>query len=495
MKKENNSKNKDNKNDSLAKKTIDSSLWMFGSSFLNKGFKFTRKIILARILAPEDFGLFGIALLILSASDSLTKTGFNKALIQKQKEVEKYLNTAWTIQVMRGGILFLVLFSTAPIIALFFNEPLAIPILRVLAIAQIFKGVQNIGMIYFDKRLQFNKKFIYTVSGTVFDFTVSIIAAYILKNAWALVWGVLVGSIVKCMISFILHPYRPSLNFSIIKAKELFDFGKWKLATSFIVFFAVHLDDIIVGRILGTTKLGLFQMAFQLSNITASEISYVVSKVAFASYSKLQNDKKRLNIAYLRILELVVTISLPMIGGMIILAPLGIKLVLGEKWMPMLYSFRVLTIGGLFRTLSITGGALFDAVGFPKGDFMMNKWRFISLSITIIPFTYMWGLNGAAMTSGLALLVSLIPLIKNLSSILEQDLGVYLKLSIIPFISSLIMIGVILCSYEYEIIKWFYLIKLILLGSLVYFTLLYLFDKFNNLGPWTNIKWLLKKLL
>lgn len=252
-----------NNQNTLSKQAFNSGKWMFSLRFLDKGLRTIRKIILARLLAPNDFGLFGIALLMMSSMEAFTKTGFDAALIHNQKNIDDYLDTAWIIQVIRGLILASILFIFAPVIADFFDEKLAIPILKVLSLAEIFKSLKSIGVVLFQKELDFKKRFIYKLSGTFFDLLIGIPAAFILRNVWALVIGILVGHFVRFIVSFILHPFRPKLNFDLNKAKEMFEFGKWQLAASIITFTALHLDDLTVGRLLGAGALGFFKWLFK----------------------------------------------------------------------------------------------------------------------------------------------------------------------------------------------------------------------------------------
>ncbi|OWZ84978.1 lipopolysaccharide biosynthesis protein [Natranaerobius trueperi] len=484
------------KKDNLTNKTIKSGMWMFGLRLANKLFGVLRKVILARILAPNDFGIFGIALLMMSASEAFTKTGFDRALIQRQDGIENYLNTAWIVEVVRGVVLALLLFSIAPTAAIFFDEPLAVPILRVLALSEVFKGLKSIRIVYFERELKFRKKFVYMLSGTIGDFVISIIAALILQNAWALVFGILSGDLIRSVVSYKMVPFKPTLEFSKTKAKELFDFGKWKLLSGIIIFLSLYIDDLAVGRILGATSLALFQMAFQMSNITASEITHAVLRVAFPSYSKIQHDRERLRKAYKKTLELILTFSLPIAGGMIVLAPLGIEIVLGSEWLGMTGAFQILAVMGVLRTISESGTPVFYAVKSPKANFTLNKWRLLVLIIIIFPFTSIWGLEGAAIASTLALTVSIVPLLNLLTKFINGTFREYIRLIYSPLVSAIVMV-LILISVDYliEFESIGGLVFMILLGGVSYMSFLFLSFKYLSLGPWNNIKQISKQVI
>ncbi len=160
--------------ESLSKKVIRGGIWVFGLRFTNRGLGFIRTIILARLLSPSDFGLLGIAMLAASTLDAFSQTGFQSALIQKKDDVMAYLDVAWTTLAIRGVFLFSVLFLTAPVIAKFFNSTQAELVIMVIAVNMLISGFGNIGIVFFQKELEFNKQFAYEFSATIVDLLVSI---------------------------------------------------------------------------------------------------------------------------------------------------------------------------------------------------------------------------------------------------------------------------------------------------------------------------------
>ena len=216
----------------LSQRVVVSGFWVFALRVVNRAFSFIRLIILARVLAPDDFGLMGIALLTMATLDTFSQTGFQAALIQKKEDINHYLNASWTVLILRGSILFAILYIIAPFAAHFFNAKEAEVIIRVIGLSFLIQAFTNIGVIYFQKELEFNKLFIYSFVGTLSDFVVAVSAALILKNVWALVFGSLAGSTTMCIMSYFIHPYRPKFDFHPGKAKELFGFGKWILGSN-----------------------------------------------------------------------------------------------------------------------------------------------------------------------------------------------------------------------------------------------------------------------
>lgn len=390
-------------NTGLMSRVVRGGFWVFALRITTRLFGLARTIVLARLLAPAQFGLFGIALLAMSALEVFSQTGFNVALVQKKGNTKPYLDTAWTVQVIRGILLALIAFAIAPYVATFFDAPAAKPILQVIACSVLLGGFTNIGVVYFQKELKFHKQFIYMFSGTLADIGVAISAAFLLRNAWALVLGLLAGNFVRVVVSYSVHHYRPRLRFNQQQFKELFGFGKWILGTSIVVFLANQGDHILVGKLLGAAALGFYQVAYRFSNIITTEISHVVSQVTFPAYSKLQDNLPKLREGFFKTLEVVASVSLPLTAGIFILAPDFVRLFLGEKWMPMVPALRILSISGLIRSIAKTGGPLFIAVGRPNMDFWMNLGRFGVMATAIYPLTKLFGINGSAIAAVLAI--------------------------------------------------------------------------------------------
>ncbi len=464
--------------ESLSKRVVRGGIWVFGLRIANRSLGLIRTIILARLLAPHDFGLFGIAMLAIATLETFSQTGFQAALVQKKKNVEPYLDTAWTISAIRGIILFLILFSSAPLIANFFDSAQATLIIKVIAVSTLLSGFRNIGILFFQKELEFNKQFLYEISATLVDLTVAIILAFMLRNVWALVWGGLAANFVRVFMSYIIHPYRPRIKLEREKFQELFGFGKWILGSSILVFLITQGDDIFVGKMLGVTVLGFYQMAYLISNLPATEITHVISQVTFPAYSKLQDDLPKLREAYLKILQLTTFISIPLAGGIFIFAPEFTKIFLGDKWMPMVPAIEALVLAGLLRSISATTGSLFQAVGKPE---IVTKWQPVRLFVlfaVIYPFTVQWGILGTSLAVVSCNLISTIGFSVKIVRITQCDAGSFLKRIILPSINTLATILVIvILKNTITAVRALELILLIGISILIYLVATYISDK------------------
>jgi len=454
----------------LSQRVVKGGFWVFLLRIVNRGFSLIRLVILARILSPNDFGLMGIALLTMATLDTFSQTGFQQALVQKKEDIKSYLDSAWTVLILRGFILFAILFFIAPYAAIFFDAPEAKSIIQVIGFAVLLQAFTNIGVIYFQKELEFNKQFIYQLSGTLADFIVAISAVLILKNVWALVLGLLAGSFARFVVSYLIHPYRPHLSFDLGRAKELFGFGKWVLGSSILVFLITQGDDIFVGKLLGVAALGFYQMAYRISNMPATEITHVISQVTFPAYSKLQDNIPKLKEAYLKVLQVTAFLSFPVAGLIFVLAPDFTKIFLGEKWMPMVPAMQVLCIFGVTRSIGATMGPILYSVERPKIQTKVSSVQLITMAIIIYPLTIRWGILGTSLAIVIPNILALILITIEARSIINATykeffvsviipviavfvmfLAMFLKQVLLPSVSSIpnFFVGLVLCSIIY----------------------------------------------
>jgi lipopolysaccharide exporter len=387
--------------ESLSSRVVVSGVWVFLLRIVSRILALARTIVLARLLSPDDFGLMGITMVTMSMLETFSQTGFQAALIQKKTDIEGYLNTAWITLALRGVALYGLLYAGAPYAAAFYDTPEAVPVIRAAGLIMVMTGFMNIRVIYFKKELEFQKQFVFLLTGTVIDLVVSVVFAVILQNIWALVYGQLAGTFARLIISYIIIPWRPHWSFDLSKIKDLYVFGRWIFWSSLFIFLLTEGDDAFLGKVLGVTALGFYQMAHRISNLPATEITHVISSITFPAYAKLQDNQPALRDAYLRVLKLTALLSIPLAGGIFILAPELTALLLGERWMPIVGAMRVLVIGGAVRSIGATMGPIFQAVGKPEISSRFLFVQVVLVAILIYPLTITYGIAG----TGLSLMI------------------------------------------------------------------------------------------
>lgn len=378
--------------------------WVTALRISTRLITFVRIAVLARTLTPYHFGLFGIATLILSFLEILTETGINIVLIQQKDKIEKYLNSAWVISIIRGFIIFVAIVLMAPLISSFFNAPDSYSLILLISLVPLIRGFINPAIVNIQKDLQFHKEFIIRLALFLIDAGVVIFFALITKTAESFVYGLIAAAVVEVVISFIFFRPLPSFSFEIEKFKFILRRGWWVTITGLFSYFAQEGDNIAVGKLMSASSLGLYQVAYKFSTLPISEITDVVNKVVFPVYSKFSDDKERLQRSFMRVF---VSSSLTAIifGTFIfIFAEQIVLLLLGQQWMEAVPPIRILAIYGILRTIFGNFAPLFLAVG--KQDYIakVTFFRVIVIGLTIVPLVSAYGLMGAAFSALLSIL-------------------------------------------------------------------------------------------
>jgi PST family polysaccharide transporter/lipopolysaccharide exporter len=396
----------------VGERVAKSAIWVGGQNVFGRLLQLATLALLARLIGPEELGLVGIALLALSATRKLTNVGLNAALIQKvEDDVDTHLNTTWLLEFGRGALVFGVLFVTAPFVAeTVFSAPRATDLIRAIGLSPLLLGVRNPGVVYFQKNLEFDKQFIYKLSGDVAQILLAVGYALVSPTAWAFVVGFVGADLVRTAVSYLIHGYRPWPSFDVEVARELIGYGKWLTGSSILYFIYSEGDDVFVGWFLTPTALAFYQYTYRFSNAPATELSQVVTSVMFPAFSKLQEDEEQLRSAFRRTLRMTALIAFPASVGIIAIAPTLVPALFGEAWLPAVPVMQVLAIYGLLRAVGRLFGEVWKTIGRPDIITKMSALRVVLIAILIYPLTDAFGIVGTAITVTGIYLVPMMPL-------------------------------------------------------------------------------------
>jgi len=386
------------------KKAIRGVLWITSLRGITRIASFIRLAILGRILTPLEFGFFGIASLLLLFLEIFTETGINVFLVQHKGDIKEYINSAWVVSLLRGVVLFLIIVVTADLISNFFNAPDSISIILLIAFVPLIRGFINPAIVTFQKELLFHREFGLRSILFLVEVFVSIVAVLITKNATSFVWGLIASAMVEVVLSHILIPIRPRLEFEFKKIKHIILRGWWVTLTGIFSYFADNGDNLIVGKILGSSTLGIYQVAYKFSTLPISEVTNVVNQVIFPVYSKFSDDKARVSKAFVKVTALTSIAAIVIGVPIFIFAHPLIQFLMGNQWLDAVPAIRILVIYGIFRTIFGSFSPLFLALG--KQDYVakMTFVRVVGLAIFIVPLVNAYGMVGA----GYAMMISVI---------------------------------------------------------------------------------------
>lgn len=338
--------------------------WMVGMRLAMRGFGMVSMVILARLLVPEDFGLVALATLLSGLLEVTSNFSFDTALIRDQTAGRKHYDTAWTLSVIRSAVLAAVLVVLAIPAAQFFEDPRVEALVYCLALASFFEGFQNVGVVDFRKKLEFHKEFLFFTAQKLVSVVVGITLAFLWRDYWALIVGIMAGKGALVVFSYLMHPYRP--RFCLSEWREIFHFTKWLLANNILTYVYSRTDTLLIGKFLGAQSLGIYSMAFEISNLITSELVSPIRRALFPGFAKLAADREKLKTSVLDSLALIALVGTPMAAGIGLIADPLVPILLGEKWLETIPLIEVLAIYGLFHTMSTTTGPAYLALGRPQ---------------------------------------------------------------------------------------------------------------------------------
>ena len=320
-------------------------------------------LILARLLVPADFGLIAMAMSMLAALELLGAFSFDLALIQNQNAQRHHYDTAWTFGVFFSIFKALALCALAIPVANFYSEPRLELLMYSLAVVTLLEGFVNIGIVAFQKDLELHKEFQLGLIKKLAGFIVTVSLAIWLRSYWALMAGILATRVVGLVLSYRLHPFRPRL--SMTGASELFNFSKWLLLNNFLIFLNNRGADLVIGRLAGARELGLYSVAYEISNLPTTELVWPISRAVFPGYARMANDLAQLRTAFVQVLGLVALITVPAGVAIALLAEQIVQVLLGSKWVEAAPLIQVLAIFGVVRSLHGPTGSIYLALGKP----------------------------------------------------------------------------------------------------------------------------------
>ncbi len=304
-------------------------------------------LILVRILAPEAFGLAAIASTAYDALNTVSEFSFGLALVKMKNPTRAHYDSAWTLIALRGIAIGAAMFLTAPWISEAMREPRLTDITRVMALYPVLWGFENIGLIEFQRNLQFDRLFKYDVLGKITGFLVVIPLALILHNAWAVVIATVAPKLVQIPVSYVMHPYRPRISFKA--GAELLNFSKWLFATNVLSLTNNYMITILIGRIGGAASVGLFRTAEQIGILPVSEVAAPIRGPMYAGYARVLHDRERLCRHVVDGLSLTLMIVLPLSIGIVLTAKLVEQIALGAQWKGAAPFIQVCALYALFE--------------------------------------------------------------------------------------------------------------------------------------------------
>jgi O-antigen/teichoic acid export membrane protein len=465
-------------------KVLSSLFWKLLERGGTQGIQFIVQIILARLLAPEQFGTIAIVMVFIHVAQVFVQSGFSTALIQKKDADEEDFSSIFYISLGIAGILYIIIFVAAPTISVFFRDPILVPILRVLALILFTGALNSIQNAYIARNLMFKKLFKSSVGAIAISGILGIIAAYLGLGVWALVIQQLVNQIAISVIMWITVKWRPKIVFSIQKVRELFSFG-WKLlASSLLNVFYLEIRTLFIGRLYSSSALGFYNRGEQFPKLIVNNINGSIQSVMLPTLSAQQDNKKRAKEMMRRAIVTSSFLIFPMMIGMAVVAEPLVKIVLTEKWLPAVPFLQIFSISYALIPIHTANLQAINAMGrsdiFLKLEMIKKAFGLVILGISI-PFGVYAIAIGQVVSGVIATIVNAYPNKQLLKYSYKEQL-----MDIMPsFFTALVMGGVVYTFNYLSISEWQILFLQVCSGIIIYVGLSKLF-KIESFGYLTK---------
>lgn len=315
-------------------KVFSSLVWKLLERGGTQGIQFLIQIVLARLLAAEQFGTIAIVMVFINIAQVFVQSGFNTALIQKKDADDVDFSSVFYFSLALAGILFLIIFLSAPIIARFYKDDILVPVIRVLSLTLFFGTLNSIQNAYIARNLMFKKLFKSSLGAIIISGSFGLFAAYQGLGVWALVVQQLTNQMTISIIMWFTVKWRPKFIFSIARVKDLFSYG-WKLlASSLLNTLYLEIRTLFIGRMYTSSTLGYYNRGQQFPKVIVSNIDGSIQSVMLPTLSAHQDDKKKVKDMMRRAIMTSSFLIFPMMIGMAVVAEPLVKIVLTDKWLP-----------------------------------------------------------------------------------------------------------------------------------------------------------------
>ncbi|MDQ6799437.1 MAG: lipopolysaccharide biosynthesis protein [Acidobacteriota bacterium] len=385
----------------VAQKTVRAALWAFVAATGKRVFTLVGLILLARILAPHDFGLLGFSMLYITFAEMIGDFGSSMALVYWPDRREDAAQTTFIINVIAGVFWCVVSLLLAPYIANFFHAPHGIAIVRALSPALLIKFLGNTHDALAQKDLRFRARTIPELSLSIGKASIALVFAGFGFGAWSLVWGQLGALAIWTILLWITVPWRPEWRIPHGLFKPMLRYGRSIVTVNVLAAVMFDADLVVVGRFLGVTALGLYQMAGRVPEATVMVMLWVVSKVLFPAFSNLHAAGEDLREAYLIAVRSISSLTLPASLGLFFLAKPIMLVFFGMKWVGAAPILKLLSLYIGIRSVDHHAGDVLKATGRADMLALLNLVK----TVLIVPAVILGAMRSAVAVAGALTLV------------------------------------------------------------------------------------------
>lgn len=410
--------------ETIARRTLRGSVVSLAASLVTLVLGFVRAILLARWLLPEHFGLMALALFYIGLAAQLRGLGLDAAIIHRQDADEPLLRTYFSLRMGTDVVASLLLLAATPLLAWAYPHMVGLErVMPLLILAHLLANLSQVQETLLRKELAFSSLALVDVLASL---AMTLIAPYLAWRGWgvgALVAERLSGLGMRFLLTWgPLRRWRPRLGWERAWARWLWAFGKPSWVASNLSYFLDRFDDFWIGTALGQTPLGYYDKAYELAHYPRRVLANPLIAVLAPVFAKLQGDRLRLSRLFYRSAHVILRTSFLLAGAMALAMPEFIHLVIGDKWLPMLLTFRLMMVYIVLDALVMLVSNLLLAVGQPRALQQANLVQAVFFLPAVILGARLWGIQGVALAADGMLLIGAWQLYRPLRRVVDFSL-------------------------------------------------------------------------
>lgn len=386
---------------SYSRQAISGFSWQTVMKILAAVISLAKISVLARLLTPDDFGLFSLTVITLGLSEAAAQTGINITILQSKKSVSYFIDTAWVISIARGFIIAIAMILMGFGLSSYFKNPQLISLVSLTSLVPVIKGFINPYIISLRKNFKFFNDSLYYLSLILIEGVLAVTLGLLLKSVSAMIMSMIGAAIAEVIISFAFFKIKPQFKYLQSRAQVIFDNAKWMSLSSLMGYLNDNLDDLVIGKLVGTYQLGLYHNAYALTHKLNYDLARSINHGALPVFTKISSDARRIKKAAFKTFGMSGLMLLATSIPILFFPELFVNLILGPPWLAVVPLIKWLVLAGVAHSFALIGYTLFLAKGSYK---ILNLHQLFNLILTILLIIILGktnGLNGAVM--GLAL--------------------------------------------------------------------------------------------
>ncbi len=391
----------------LDRRIVKNSLWVGLSYGGGQVLSIAAMLVLARLLTPAEFGAVALATTLVSILAHVQESGVGSALVHFREDPRKRASSALVFSSASGLALAVVVAALAPLYASFVHSPNVTNIVRGLSVLLVFRGLTVVPNAILERDLDFKTRVKSELGSYLVQAVVSVGCAVAGLGAWSLVFGLIAAAATQALVVWILVPWRPSPRDASWSAlKSMLRYGRFVSAANLMNVANSSLDNLAVGRFLGSAAVGVYAFAWRLAELPITVIGPIVGRVMFSVYSQLQDDLEIVRRAYVQNMQRTVMLGLAPTVALAIAADPIVPALLGPQWTAAETPLRILCFFGFVRLLAGPAGELFKGIGKPHLPLVASTIFAVVALVSLIILVPSHGTAGAAIAMLIAILAS-----------------------------------------------------------------------------------------